>query len=228
MKTVGGNEVIRLIGGRSNVFLIRHYTGGLLIVDSGVRRSRTRLLKALQRQGVLKADYLILTHSHFDHVANAAFLRKITGASVLMHATEAGFMQNGSMSIPSGTYRITKVLVQLANALHFKPGAEPCTVDLQMDDHLLLRGFEGIELIHTPGHSPGSSSIIVDNEIALVGDTMVNATLFKVFPPFADDTDVLKQSWNRLLNTGCTTFLPSHGKTISRQEILEYMAKRIK
>lgn len=226
MKTTRGNEVIRLIGGRSNVYLIRHKTAGKIIVDSGVRTSRNRLMRALEKQGTLRASYLILTHSHFDHVANAAFLREKMQADVLIQKEEAGFLRRGIMRIPLGTYALTRALVKLANAVHIRLSADPCFVDMEFDESLVLPKFTGIELIHTPGHSPGSSSIIVDNEIALVGDTMVNATLFRVFPPFADDTDVLKQSWNRLLETGCTTFLPSHGKAITRQEILDYMKKK--
>lgn len=225
MKTTKGNEIIRLIGGRSNVYLIRHKTAGKIIIDTGVRTSRSRLIKALEKHGTLRASYLILTHSHFDHVANAAYLREKMQADVLIQKEEAGFLRRGGMSIPAGTYSITRALVKLANAVHIRLGAEPCFVDMEFGESLVLPKFTGIELIHTPGHSSGSSSIIVDNEIALVGDTMVNATLFKVFPPFADDTDVLKQSWNRLLNTGCTSFLPSHGKAIFRQEILDYMEK---
>jgi len=226
MKTTKGNEVIRLIGGRSNVYLIRHITAGKIIVDTGVRISRNQLMRALEEHGAMRVSYLILTHSHFDHVANAAYLREKTQADVLIQKEEAGFLRRGSMRIPLGTYALTRALVKLANAVHIKMGAEPCFVDMEFDESLVLPKFTGIELIHTPGHSPGSSSIIVDNEIALVGDTMVNATLFRVFPPFADDTDVLKQSWNRLLDTGCTTFLPSHGKAITRQEILDYMQKK--
>lgn len=226
--TTKGNEVIRLIGGRSNVFLIRHKTGSMLIVDTGVRMSRSWLMKALKNHGAMKADYLILTHCHFDHVANAAFLREKTGAHVVIHKDEAGFLENGTMSIPAGTYPHTSALVKLANVVHVKLGAEPCTVDMEFDDSLILPGFEGIELIHTPGHSSGSISILVDNEIALVGDTMVNAPLFKIFPPFADDVTILMESWKRLLDTGCTTFLPSHGNAITRQDLLNTLEKKLK
>lgn len=225
MKTTRGNEIIRLIGRRSNVYLIRHRTAGKLIVDTGVRASRKKLINAIKNNGAMRAAYLILTHSHFDHVANASYLCEKTQANVVIHKAEAGFLRKGSMCIPAGTYALTRALVKLANAVHIKLGVEPCFVDIEFGDSLLLPNFTGIELIHTPGHSPGSSSLIIDNEIALVGDTMINATLFKVFPPFADDTNLLKQSWNRLLSTGCTTFLPSHGKAISRQELLDYMQK---
>lgn len=194
-------------------------------MDTGVRSSRKKLINALKNNGVMRAAYLILTHSHFDHVGNASYLREKTQADVVIHKEEAGFLRKGSMRIPLGTYALTRALVKLANAVNIRLGAEPCFVDMEFGDSLILPNFTGIELIHTPGHSPGSSSIIIDKEIALVGDTMVNATLFKVFPPFADDANMLKQSWNRLLSTGCTTFLPSHGKAISRQEILDCMQK---
>ena len=59
-------------------------------------------------------------------------------------------------------------------------------------------------------------SVVLDDEIALVGDTMVNAGPWSVFPPFADDVGLLLDSWRRLLETGCRIFLPGHGTAIGR------------
>jgi glyoxylase-like metal-dependent hydrolase (beta-lactamase superfamily II) len=59
-------------------------------------------------------------------------------------------------------------------------------------------------------------SVVLDDEIALVGDTMVNAGPWSVFPPFADDVGLLLDSWRRLLETGCRLFLPGHGTAIGR------------
>jgi glyoxylase-like metal-dependent hydrolase (beta-lactamase superfamily II) len=41
-----------------------------------------------------------------------------------------------------------------------------------------------------------------------------------IFPPFADDTEIMIKSWKKLLETNCKLFLPGHGKGISR-ELLE-------
>lgn len=223
MITTKGNVVVQLLGGRSNVFLVRMASGENVLVDTSIKMVRKMLMEGLRMHGAERPDYLVLTHNHFDHAANAAYLRKSTGARVVIQHEEAVELRTGVMKIPNGTYTLSRGLVYLATSMNINLAAEPCEVDIEVTDHFMLPGFDGIELLHTPGHSKGSMSVIVDNEIAIVGDAMINAILFKVFPPFADDTQLLRQSWQKLLSTGCHTFLPSHGKPIRRVELEEFL-----
>lgn len=71
--------------------------------------------------------------------------------------------------------------------------------------------------IPTPGHTCGSVSLIVDGEIAVVGDAMVGRR--SIFPPFADDVPELVRSWQKLLDTGCGLFLPAHGRAKGRETL---------
>ncbi len=219
MKTSKGNDIVQLLSGRSNVFLVKHYNGTSMLVDTGVKMVRRFLADALAKFQTPRPDYLVLTHSHFDHAGNAAFIRTTTGAKTVIHEAEADYLRSGGMKIPEGTYAFTRSLVSLAHKVKYKPGSEPCPADIVVAGSYSPPDMPGILLIHTPGHSAGSISIIVDNEIALVGDTMINVGLFNVFPPFADDVETLKQSWQKLLETGCHSFLPAHGGVISRGEL---------
>ncbi|MBN2339447.1 MAG: Zn-dependent hydrolase, partial [Acidobacteria bacterium] len=82
-------------------------------------------------------------------------------------------------------------------------------------------------ILHTPGHTSGSVSIIVEGEIALVGDAMFGILPGSVFPPFADDPGQLMASWGKLLDTGCSLFLPAHGSAIGRSLLQkEYHRRR--
>ena len=72
-------------------------------------------------------------------------------------------------------------------------------------------------MIKTEGHSSGSISVIVDNEIAIVGDAMFGVFKNSVFPPYADNQTEMINSWNVLLDTDCNTFLPGHGKEIKKE-----------
>ncbi len=219
LKTNKGNEIIQLLSGRSNVFIIKHASGGVVMVDSSVKHARRQLTWALKQQKIDKIEYLILTHCHYDHAANANFIRNTAGARTVIHKSEAECLSKGVMEIPEGTNVVTDKLVAIARKINFTITVEPCQADIQIDDNFQLPGFEGIMIIHTPGHSKGSVSILVDDEIALVGDTMVNVALFKIFPPFAEDTLLLKQSWQKLLATPCNTFLPSHGNAVNRNDL---------
>jgi glyoxylase-like metal-dependent hydrolase (beta-lactamase superfamily II) len=76
-----------------------------------------------------------------------------------------------------------------------------------------------------PGHSPGSLCVIVGGKDAIVGDTLFGISRRTAFPPFADDVDELLRSWERLIETGCQSFLPGHGGVISIQMLRESYEK---
>ena len=76
-----------------------------------------------------------------------------------------------------------------------------------------------IKMIKTEGHSSGSISVIVDNEIAIVGDAIFGVFKNSVFPPYADNPIEMIKSWRMLLDTDCDTFLPGHGKEVKRELI---------
>jgi glyoxylase-like metal-dependent hydrolase (beta-lactamase superfamily II) len=80
--------------------------------------------------------------------------------------------------------------------------------------------------MHTPGHTRGSLSIVVDDEIALVGDTMFGVFKGSVFPPYAENAGVMIQSWGKLLDTSCRLFIPSHGTANSRSLVERDFARR--
>ncbi|MCI0523244.1 MAG: hypothetical protein L0Y37_06275, partial [Bacteroidales bacterium] len=81
-------------------------------------------------------------------------------------------------------------------------------------------------VMHTPGHCAGESAVIIDGEVAIVGDSLINIPTVKIFPPFADDVKELLRSWEKLLATGCHTFLPGHGGHISREVLQHEYEKR--
>jgi len=66
----------------------------------------------------------------------------------------------------------------------------------------------------------------VDDEIALVGDTLFGVLPRSVWPPFADDPARMVQSWGQLLETPCRLFLPGHGREIGRERLGRNFAAR--
>lgn len=205
--------------GRSNVFLVSN-PNMVLIVDTGVSFFGSILMRRLRKQlADRKLDLLVLTHSHFDHVANAARVKQEFGCPVAIHRSEAAFLRNGYSPVPRGSVKATKFLNRLdrekiRNLVRTR-SVEP---DLLIGETLDLSG-RGIpvQIHHTPGHSAGSVTVIADNEIAMVGDNMVRMVTGKIFPPFCDDIPALLESWRRMLETGCSLFLPSHGREITRE-----------
>jgi glyoxylase-like metal-dependent hydrolase (beta-lactamase superfamily II) len=227
--TSSGYTVTRVLSGRSNVFLLTDSFKNILIDTSPGFRWKA-LKKNLSNLNIKKIDYLILTHTHFDHAANALKLKKEFGAFVIVNKREAECLQNGRSIIPQGTNYVTRFLVNKAG--HFlseKMDHEPCRPDIAVDQYYDMKGlgFNGY-ILFTPGHSPGSQSIIIDNQVALAGDSMFGIFPDSVFPPFADDEREMIKSWSTLIETGCEVFLPSHGTENSRDLLLKEYKKRSK
>jgi glyoxylase-like metal-dependent hydrolase (beta-lactamase superfamily II) len=134
-----------------------------------------------------------------------------------MSEKEAKYVENGFTPLPRGTFPITRIISNLGTWIGQKKfGYKPFVSEVLVTDELELKEFN-ISIISTGGHSKGSMSIIVDNEIAIVGDAMFGVFKKSVFPPFADNVNEMINSWGRLLKTACHTFLPGHGKQIKRE-----------
>ena len=73
--------------------------------------------------------------------------------------------------------------------------------------------------METAGHSEDSVSLLIDDEIAIVGDLMFGVFRNSIFPPFSDNVQQMIESWGKLLGTNCRVFLPGHGKEINRDRL---------
>ena len=229
--TENGYKITRLLKGRSNIYLISG-AGMNLMVDAGHARNYARLrqrIHALEPER-RRIDMLILTHTHYDHCQNAARISKEYGCEIILGAEEKDAAASGYTTIPRGTSFPVSFIAWMGRQIgRRKFGYEAFEADRLVNGTLDLSD-EGlnIRLISTPGHSAGSISMIVDHEIALVGDAMFGIFRHGVFPPFADDVKTMIESWGLLLDTRCRIFLPGHGKPIPRESLQAEYEKRNK
>lgn len=226
-QTKSGYSVSNILPGRSNVFLLSG-NGKYILIDGSPGYKWKELKASLNNLEIRKIDFLILTHTHYDHAENASKIKEEYGAEVIVNKREADYLQKGENIIPHGTIFLTRFIInKISPAFSAKLNYKPCRPDILVDQHfdLQLFGFNAYIML-TPGHSPGSQSIIVDNEIALTGDSMFGIFPRSIFPPFADNEDELIKSWGKLLGTNCYIFLPSHGTPNSRELLAKEFKKR--
>ncbi|NPV93105.1 MAG: MBL fold metallo-hydrolase [Firmicutes bacterium] len=222
-------EVIRVLEGRCNSYLVRQGDRALL-VDTGRKNAWKHLSRNLDRMGLEAGGLcaLILTHTHFDHAENAAAVKERYQARVVVHRSEGEFLRAGDSPLPRGTVFPTRAMMALA-AKRVQPlfRYRPVNHDILVEEEYDLNpwGFNA-GIIHTPGHTAGSISVIVDDEIAIAGDTLVGMLPGSVFSPFADDAGLMVESWQKLLQTGCRVFLPAHGRPVSRELLQSQYEKR--
>ncbi len=110
--------------------------------------------------------------------------------------------------------------------IHFPP----VTVDITLEDGDFPLNEYGIrgKVIPTPGHSPGSVSILLDSGEAFVGDLAMNKFPLRLtagLPIFAEDVSGLKASWKRLLDQGAKTIYPAHGDPFPAEVIRRALQK---
>lgn len=216
--TKNGMRIYRIVFGRSNAFLLSNGKSNVLI-DTSVKRCLGRVSDGINSIGQNSCDYIVLTHSHHDHAANAASITKQYNSKIILHISETELLEKGISKLPKGTITVTKFLVDnFEGKVSSKFSYDPQKCDIAVDSYYDLEelGFKAY-IIHTPGHTKGSISIIVDGEIAIVGDAMFGIFKGSIFPPYADDVTGMVKSWGKLIETGCSLFLPAHGSGNTRE-----------
>jgi glyoxylase-like metal-dependent hydrolase (beta-lactamase superfamily II) len=96
----------------------------------------------------------------------------------------------------------------------------PAKVDIVLDNTLLSLNEYGIagKIVHTPGHTPGSISIVLETGEAIVGDMAMNKFPMRLspgLPIFAENMPHLIDSWKMLLEEDLKSIRPSHGGPFS-------------
>lgn len=216
--------------GFTNVYLIEQ-NGKCMLIDAGSRGEVEKIRTFIHSRGYALNDlsHLFVTHTHYDHAGSAADLVKITGAKIIVHKSEASCLEKGFKSIPKGTSLIFKLISKsgkLKSSIERRIGEYPSAdADIQFNQSLSLIefGFDA-EIIHTPGHTEGSSCLILGNN-AIVGDCMFNLN-GNLYPGFADNEEELKASWRKLLNLEIKWFYPAHGKRFNKEELMQAAKKK--
>jgi len=200
--------------GYSNSILLVNGANSVLI-DTGVKGDLLQFKTLFNKYNLKSTDIklIVLTHTHNDHTGNLNELAKLTGAKVLVHKNEFDNLKNGFTPIPSGTRFYTKAVVFLGRKLkprHASP--EPFVADLTNTTNYSLSdyGIDG-EVIHTPGHTAGSQSVLIGKTL-VAGDTFFNVREKIVFPPFANNTQQVLKTWKVLFELGIEEIIPAHGK----------------
>jgi hydroxyacylglutathione hydrolase len=140
-----------------------------LIVDPG--EEPDKLLGAIDALGV-KLDGILLTHTHFDHVGAVAPIAKATGAEVWVPELEKPVLADIMSFVPWPGFGP----FESWDAEHTVSGGET----------LELAGFE-IDVIFTPGHSPGHVSFSIADEGALFsGDVLFQGSVGRTDLPGGD------------------------------------------
>ena len=126
--------------------------GDLVMIDAGAGRSIPAILENVESLGFgpRRISAVVATHCHIDHIGGIPKLREKTGCQVIAHELDAGAMEAGD---PARTA-----------AEGYNLSYPPTPVDYKLSEVREVLKFQKGELLclHTPGHTPGSISVILD------------------------------------------------------------------
>ena len=192
---------------------------GVIAIDAGAPNKGRKFAKGLEKAGIKPDDVklVLITHGHWDHIGSAGEIRELTGAAIAMHECDAHWLEKSLKPLSPGITlwgRIFTGVMKRFMPLINIPGTD---VDLRLGDEdfpLYEYGIPG-SVIHTPGHTHGSLSVLLDSGEVFVGDLAINRFPLRFkpgLPIFAVDEEKVKESWKRLLRLGAQTVYPAHGE----------------
>ena len=192
-----------------NTYIVYEDTGDAWIFDPGCFNDseEAELLNFIQGNS-LKPTRLILTHAHIDHILGINFIYQKFGLYAEMHALELPVL-NSALDI-SKMYGIP-----------FKP-ASP-NLNYLLDNQQLKFGYETIDCVWAPGHSPGSLCFLFRNSKILIGgDVLFEGSIGRTDLPGGDYETLISSIKNRLYPLGNDVVVyPGHGglTTIGQEKL---------
>ncbi|MDD1758662.1 MAG: MBL fold metallo-hydrolase [Methanotrichaceae archaeon] len=138
----------------------------ICLIDSGVKGCEESIFKYIRNQGHFEEDirYLILSHSHPDHIGSASKIKEKTNCTVVSHRGDQKWIEDLDQQFSDRPVPDFFALV-----------ADPVKVDKLVSDgeSVLFDECSSVSFLFTPGHSPGSLSLYFPNEKALfTGDAI--------------------------------------------------------
>ncbi|MCE4613799.1 MAG: MBL fold metallo-hydrolase [Desulfurococcales archaeon] len=179
---------------RSNCYVISSNREAV-VIDPGWRQGLESVIEYIDSNG-LRVTGIIATHGHFDHVMGVNALREATGAGFKIHELDVGLIEVSAR-------RAEELL-----GLKLEEPPEPDGT-LREGDKIRVGSVE-LEVIHTPGHTRGSITLVWD-KLAFTGDTLFKGTIGRIDLPESSPKK-MEESLRKLLQLSLqTTIYPGHG-----------------
>jgi glyoxylase-like metal-dependent hydrolase (beta-lactamase superfamily II) len=158
-----------------------------VLIDAGTGGDATQLLANVTEAApaLSPLTLLILTHNHIDHAGGASDVRAKTGAKIAIHDGDASALETGDPERTAASWYGTKL--------------EPMRIDVTLKGHgePFRNGGGALAWFHTPGHTPGSISVLLerDGKKILFGQDIHGP----FSPQFGSDVSKWRASMQRLL-----------------------------
>ncbi len=166
-------------------------SGEGLVIDPAAETER--IISEANSNGIT-IKYIVNTHGHVDHISGNADMKDRTGAEIIIHGDDADML----VSTPSSVLRM------------FRAKASPPADITVQGGEIITVGKIRLEVIHTPGHSPGGMALYTPGYV-FTGDTLFVEALGRTDLPGGSWEIMYKSIMDKLLTLPDDTIvLPGH------------------
>jgi glyoxylase-like metal-dependent hydrolase (beta-lactamase superfamily II) len=167
-----------------------------IVIDPGDDIDR---ITAILDRHKLTVKMIVITHAHIDHIGGAQKLRALTGAPVYMNENDSFLADNLAMQ---------------AAWLGIETPQNPGIDTNAREGDVLRAGAIEAQVIHTPGHTPGSISLFIPAENKLIaGDTLFKGSIGRTDLPGGDFRTIMLSIRDKLYTLPESTIvIPGHGE----------------
>lgn len=164
-----------------------------LVIDPG---EDVALILAEVKALKVRVLRIVITHGHFDHILGIKDLKEALNVPVAIHTADAGMLTN-----PLASFAF------LAGKIRPLPPAD----ELLQDGQVLAFGDDALTVSHTPGHSPGSVSLVGEG-LVFCGDVLFQGSVGRTDFPGGSQSVLVRSIRTRLLTLPDSTVVyPGHG-----------------
>lgn len=192
---------------QTNCYIVSNAEKQCLIFDPGGEGEK--LINELRRLK-LKPLAILLTHAHFDHIGAVDEVRDAYSIPVYIHTAEKKWLLDPSKNGSAKYAEIPSISGKEADNI------------LNKESELQIGNFK-FQLLHTPGHSPGSLTFYFEEDgFAVVGDTLFQNSIGRTDLPGGNEAQLMNAIHTKLLSLPETTIIyPGHGPASTIEDEME-------
>lgn len=201
--------------------------GQVTLVDAGMKSSPRKILAALSWIGAApeQVTRIVMTHAHPDHAGGLSRLAEHTTAAVSAHQVDAPNLRAGQAPPRDTSTFVGRLFDRLPGG-----GFPPAEVAEEFADGQILEVAGGLQVIHTPGHSPGHVALLhLPTGVLITGDSIFNVRGLR-WPPasFCTNFQLTKTTATKLAEIDYAVAAFTHGPQISdhpREAIRQFLRR---
>jgi glyoxylase-like metal-dependent hydrolase (beta-lactamase superfamily II) len=213
----------------ANVYVLGS-DAALTLVDAGMAGDVDKIVAQIEEGGYdpSQLESILVTHVHTDHIGGVPKLVRRLGVGVMAYREEVPYLE-GKENLPTSSW-LQRAMRWLGDLLPGEDRGIEVARDLQDGETLDLLG--GLQVIHTPGHTPGSMSLYqAERGILFCGDLLFNGHpltgrggLRYAPRAFSVDPEEVKQSVRELAGLQVRILCTGHGEPIVRESRVDMEA----